>query len=122
MGAQAPGERLADLQARIAAKRAERGFTPDNPLKLHLMLSEEVGEVARELKRSVSVNYEAFDAGRLANEVADVFVVLSALSTHFDIDMETAVEAKFFGADEARTWRSSTLRGANGPGRDEDSP
>ena len=88
---------------------------PDEPLKLHLMLSEEVGEVARELKRSVSVNYEPFDTGRLANEVAVVFVVSSAMATHFDIDLEQAVETKFFGTDESRTWRSAERRSGAAP-------
>lgn len=108
---------LPELQARIAAKREERGFGND-PLTLHLLLSEEVGEVAHELKRSVSVNYEPFEVECLADELADTFVVLSALATAFDIDIEAAVEAKFFGKDSARRWRSAELKQDNQPGSD----
>lgn len=41
------------LSQRIVEKRAERGFVTD-PLKIHLLLTEEVGEIAGELKRSWS--------------------------------------------------------------------
>ena len=39
-----------ELVSQIVAKRAERGFVTD-PLKLHVLLAEEVGEIAAELKR-----------------------------------------------------------------------
>ena len=40
---------LADLQRAITKKRAERGFVTD-PTKIHVLLSEEVGEIASEIK------------------------------------------------------------------------
>ena len=80
---------------------------------MRLLLSEEVGEVAHELKRSVSVNYEPFEVERLADELADTFVVLSALATSFDVDIEAAVEGQFFDKDSARRWRSAELKQDN---------
>ena len=97
---------LRDIQQRIAAIREQRGFTND-PLKIQLLLTEEVGEVSSELKRLWSKNYDAFSKDRVANEIADVFVLLSALATEFDIDLEQAVNKKFIQADSKRTWASA---------------
>ena len=60
---------LAQLQKAISATRAKRGFWTD-PLKIHLMLTEEVGEIATELKPLWSDNYGDFDPARLQDEIA----------------------------------------------------
>ncbi len=99
-------DNLPALQARIAATRQQRGFVTA-PLKIGLLLMEEVGEIAAELKPLWSVNYDAFAPERLADELADVFVLLSALASAFDIDLQTAVEDKFFTRDARRNWRSA---------------
>ena len=70
---------LKQLSKRIVEKRAERGFVTD-PLKIHLLLTEEVGEVAGELKRSWSKNYDGLSRERLAEEISDVFCLLVALA------------------------------------------
>ncbi len=94
---------LTDLQARIERTRSERGFTTE-PLRLFTLLSEEVGEVAAELKKTWSANYGDLSVDELANELADAFVLLSAIASKFDIDLEAAVESKFFTADAERDW------------------
>ena len=96
---------LAEIQSRICEKRKDRGFV-DDPLKIQLLLMEEVGEISSELKRLWSKNYDEFDTSRLANEISDTFVLLTALASHFEIDLEQAVERKFFNADDKRTWAS----------------
>ena len=97
---------LAELQKAISETRAKRGFWTD-PLKIHLMLTEEIGEIAAELKPLWSDNYGDFDPARLQDEIADAFVLLSALATRFDIDIETAVTKKFFQKDSLRPWKSA---------------
>ena len=97
---------LATLTQKIASKRSERGFVTE-PLKLHILLSEEVGEIAGELKKLWSKNYAAFESEKLSEEIADVFCLLIALANEFDIDIEEAVEAKFFQADESRVWKTA---------------
>ena len=97
---------LADLQKSIASTRAERGFVTE-PLKIPLMLSEEIGEIASELKRLWSKNYVDFDRDQLKEGIADAFVLLSALATRFKIDLEEAVVEKFFQKDSAREWKSA---------------
>tara|TARA_R110001583_G_scaffold67490_9_gene192980 strand:- start:3778 stop:4110 length:333 start_codon:yes stop_codon:yes gene_type:complete len=100
---------LKDLQARIVNTRHERGFVTD-PLKLQILLTEEVGEISAELKRLWSQNYDAFSRERVANELADTFVLLSALASEFDIDLESAVESKFFNSDSERKWASANTK------------
>jgi hypothetical protein len=68
-----------ELQKRICETRHSRGFVTD-PLKVQLLLTEEVGEVSSELKRLWSSNYDAFSRDRLSTKIADVFVLLSALA------------------------------------------
>ena len=97
---------LADLQKAISVTRAERGFVTD-PVKFQVLLTEEVGEIAAEIKKLWSVNYDDFNRDRLQEEIADVFVLLAALATRFDIDIEEAVTTKFFGKDGAREWKSA---------------
>ena len=98
---------LADLQRAISETRAERGFVTD-PVKIHVLLTEEVGEIASEVKRLWSVNYDDFSRDRIREEIADAFVLLSALATRFEIDLEEAVADKFFRKDGEREWRSAT--------------
>lgn len=100
---------LTELQERIAEERGKRGFVTD-PVKLAVLLTEEVGEIASELKRLWSQNYDEFRADRLEDEIADAFVILAALADQFDIDIGEAVEGKFFGKDAQREWKSSQGR------------
>ena len=95
-----------DLQAAIVDERERRGFTTD-PVRLLVLLTEEVGELARELKKTWSPNYDTFDRDRLAPELADTFVLLVALASTTGVDVEAAVEEKFFGTDGQRSWKSS---------------
>lgn len=97
---------LADLQKTITRTRAERGFVTD-PVKIHVLLSEEIGEIASEIKRLWSKNYGDFNRGQLKEEIADVFVLLAALAAQFDIDIEEAVVEKFFQKDSTREWKSA---------------
>jgi NTP pyrophosphatase (non-canonical NTP hydrolase) len=97
---------LCDLQKAISKERAARGFVTD-PVKLQLLLSEEIGEMASEIKKLWSKNYAEFDRRRLEDEIADVFVLLAATAEKFDIDIEKAVAEKFFQEDGLREWKSA---------------
>lgn len=97
---------LGDLQKAISIERVNRGFVTD-PVKLQLLLSEEIGEMASEIKKLWSKNYAEFDRRRLEDEIADVFVLLAAMAEKFDIDIEKAVAEKFFQEDGLREWKSA---------------
>ena len=95
-----------ELQQRIAAIRQERGFVTD-PQKILILMTEEVGEIAAELKRLWSPNYSKFDTERMREEIADVFVTLAALANSFEIDIADAVREKFIEKDAGREWKSA---------------
>ena len=98
---------LAKLQATVVAKRAERGFVTD-PVKLCVLLTEELGELARLLKRRWSPNYPTPDQREYAAECSDVLVTLTALAHELGVDLESAVREKFLGDDEARDWKTAS--------------
>ncbi|MCH8910841.1 MAG: hypothetical protein IH867_08880 [Chloroflexi bacterium] len=100
---------LTDLQKAISDVRAERGFVTD-PIQVHLLLTEEIGEIASALKRLFSENYGEFNRDQLQEEIADAFVLLSAIASRFDIDIEEAVIEKFFKEDSKRAWKSAQGR------------
>jgi len=89
------------LQERIVATRMARGYTVD-PLRLFMLLGEELGEIARELKRTWTTGEGTLDKARLGDEIADATVLLYALAAHFDVDLEQAIGEKFFRKDEER--------------------
>jgi NTP pyrophosphatase (non-canonical NTP hydrolase) len=91
------------LQNMIAATRETRGFTTD-PVKLCVLLTEEVGELASEIKRTWSANYDDTTTEKLSEECADVFVVLAAIANAFGINLENAIRDKFFAKDAGRLW------------------
>lgn len=90
----------------ITETRTRRGFVT-NPIKILVLLTEEIGEIASEIKRSWSANYGEFDRHALKDEIADVLVLLAAPATRFDIDLETAVFEKFLDKDGIRKWKTA---------------
>ncbi len=103
------------MQALIERTRTARGFTTE-PLRIFTLLNEEVGEVAAELKKTWSPNYDDLVLDDLADELADVFVLVSALASNFDIDLETAVRRKFIEADSRRRWATAVADGTTNAG------
>ena len=84
---------LAELQRRITEERAARGFTTD-PVRLLTLLVEELGEVARELKKTWSPNYPAPDPAAVRDELADVMMYLVRLANVLGVDLDEAVQHK----------------------------
>jgi NTP pyrophosphatase (non-canonical NTP hydrolase) len=97
-------ELLKNLQAKVAALRKERGFTQD-PERVLLLLVEEVGEVAQQLKRTWSPNYDSFSKDAIAEELADVLFVLLGLAELLDINLAEAMKKKT-AQDGERKWKS----------------
>ena len=75
---------LTGLQSRVKAIRAERGFVTD-PVKLLVLMAEEMGELARGLKGTWSPNYPAPDSARLADELADITVLALAMASELGV-------------------------------------
>ena len=95
---------LRSLQNKVAELRKKRGFTQD-PERALILLVEEVGEIAQQLKRSWSPNYDSFSNSAIAEELADVLFVLLGLSDLLKVDIANALKKKT-AADATRTWKS----------------
>lgn len=88
---------LADLQQYMRDVCAERGWDQNNHLELFLLFSEEVGELAKAMRKHIGLYDEAAKAHRrfdLEEEFADVLGYLLDLANHFNIDLETAFRKK----------------------------
>ena len=85
---------LADLQAYIAAALVDRGHN-DEPLYAMLMLTEEVGELAKAVRKAVGGKTDPESRiGHTADELADILWVLLAICNKFGIDLEQAFREK----------------------------
>lgn len=98
---------LADIQQYVRDLEAERGFTEHGVVDQSLLLVEEIGELCKVVRKyhtnlgiDTAKKYD-FDA---AGEVADVFMMLTAVANRLGIDMEQALRDKE-ERNKQRTWR-----------------
>ncbi len=97
---------LADYQAYMEQVCKERGWAKNTALELFLLFSEEVGELAKAIRRHHQLYIEPAKAHKqpnLAEEFADVFGYLLDLANHFEIDLEKAFRDKEI-INSQRTW------------------
>ncbi|MFZ1523109.1 MAG: MazG nucleotide pyrophosphohydrolase domain-containing protein [Candidatus Saccharimonadales bacterium] len=101
---QADLESLKQIQAYIWQMGVERGFNEDLSKKM-LMLTEEVGEIARAIRKLSGLKFDASTAqSDLAGEIADVFIVLLGLASLAKIDVAEAVKLKE-EKNKKRSWK-----------------
>lgn len=106
--ARAAAPTLADLQLRVDAwiSQFEEGYWP--PLSMLARLTEEVGELARELNHLYGhkPKKKGEPAGEIALEVADIIFVLTCLCNSLGIDLADAFERVMqkYDARDARRW------------------
>lgn len=96
---------LSDYQAYIQQQCTARGWTDRTDTERVMMLAEEVGEIAKEVrKHSGKFGYDKpSDASELGEELVDAFNWLVDLANANDIDLETAFRSKWAKTDK-RTW------------------
>lgn len=96
---------LADYQKFISDVCAERGWDKRTTLEKMLFLTEEVGELAKAVRKEAgSYGYQKPDnTDHLAEELVDVFNYLLDIANVYDIDMEQAFRAKW-KTNASRTW------------------
>ncbi len=88
---------LPNLQEYVRLLCKERGWENDNPLEIFLLLSEEVGELAKAIRNKMKLYHEEgkeIKSDELEDEIADVLSYLLDLANKFDIDIETAFRNK----------------------------
>jgi len=95
---------LRELQERVWELNKERGFNLTDPDKKLVILMEEVGELAKAVRKQVGLGFSDTTQTRdVAEELADVQIVLLGLARMLDVDMADVVEQKI-AENEKRTW------------------
>lgn len=96
---------LADLQLYMQQLCQERGWDKDTYLEKFLLFSEEVGELAKAMRKARGLYGEKVKDQPffLAEEFADVFSYLLDLANYFEIDLEKAFRDKE-QINAARKW------------------
>lgn len=96
---------LSDLQHYLAAICQERGWTKDTPAEKFLLFVEEVGELAKAMRKVAGLYQEQAKQQTidLEEEFADVLSYLLDLANCFQVDLEQAFRAKEV-VNQSRTW------------------
>ena len=96
---------LNDLQQYIAEVCLERGFTKDTPSEKFVLFVEEVGELAKAMRKSAGLYTEKAKPRdmSLEEEFADVLSYLLDLANCFQVDLEKAFREKE-DINRSRTW------------------
>lgn len=99
---------LKDMQEYFVAIRKERNWLNQEPLELFLLLSEEIGEVAKAVRNKVGLYPDKSKSPEemqedLALEMADVLSYLLDLTNCFDIDLQEAIIKKE-AINQHRSW------------------
>lgn len=86
---------LTKLQKYIWQMNVERGFNTEDAGKKMVMLMEEVGELAKAVRKQVGLKFtDTTKQTEVAEELADVQIVLLGLASLMGEDMYEAVLAK----------------------------
>ena len=97
--------KLADYQEYIRAMVVERGFDDETVQQRFMLLLEEAGEFAKAARKHGGMGFAADTQRRdVAEEAADVFIVLLGLCNMLDIDLEQAFRSKE-EKNKKRTWK-----------------
>lgn len=95
---------LQKLQEYIWQKNIERGFSEESAERKMLMLTEEVGELAKAVRQHIGMGFSATTAkNEAAEELADVLIITLGLASTMKIDIFDALVQKE-SKNAKRTW------------------
>lgn len=96
---------LADFQTYIQKTCEERGWDKRTSLEKMLFLTEEVGELAKAVRKEYGqYGYDKpADISHLAEELVDVFNYLLDIANGYGVDLETAFRSKWHTTAK-RSW------------------
>jgi NTP pyrophosphatase (non-canonical NTP hydrolase) len=99
---------LSDLQVDIARLIKERGWEKESASDIFLLMMEEMGELAREIRKLSGAHFNKSKYGEsvhaeLEGEFADILNYFLDLANHLGVDLERAYRAKQAEV-EGRTW------------------
>jgi len=96
---------LQALQEYVWQMNKDRGFDRKNPSNKMLLLTEEVGELAKAVRKLVGLKFtDTTKQTELAEEIADVLIVLLGLSSIVGVDAYEALVGKELKNRE-RIWK-----------------
>lgn len=96
---------LKDLQEYIKQMIQDRGFEDEDVRNQLILLIEEVGELAKAIRKEAGMKFsETTKRTELEEELADVQIVLLVLASKLGIDMRAVVAAKEMKNSE-RVWK-----------------
>lgn len=95
---------LKELQTYVSAVGKQRGFDKETLAEAFILLAEEVGELARIVRKSNGLKTRR-EAKKLKadEELADIFIYVLHMSNILGIDLETAFRRKE-ETNKKRTW------------------
>ena len=86
---------LGDFQEYVIQLEQERGFADQSALEKCLLMGEEMGELFKVVRESLSLKTDVNSPiGSVKEELADLLIYLCAIANRFDIDMEQAFREK----------------------------
>jgi NTP pyrophosphatase (non-canonical NTP hydrolase) len=86
---------LQELQAYIWQKNIDRGFSEESAERKMLMLTEEVGELAKAVRQHIGMGFsETTSKSEAAEELADVLIITLGLASTLKIDIFEALVGK----------------------------
>src|SRR5438105_10903273 len=96
---------LKDLQRYLDEVCQERGWTKDSYAEKFLLFTEEIGELAKAIRKTQGLYQEKARQKHveLEEEFADVLSYLLDLANYFQVDLETAFREKE-RVNATRTW------------------
>jgi len=96
---------LADFQIYARKMVAQRGFSEDSIEQKFVLLLEEIGELAKAMRRQVGLKVAPDTSRSEVNaEAADVFIVLLTICNALQVDLEGAFRQKE-EHNKKRAWR-----------------
>jgi len=98
------GASLRDLQEYVRVHFRERGFDHHAVVQECLLLCEEVGELAKAVRKASGMTTDANSQfGEIPHELADILWVMTAIANMYGIDLESAFKEKE-AINHARRW------------------
>jgi len=86
----------------------ERGFEKETVRDIFLLLTEEIGEVAKAIRHFERLHIdETSEKKELRGELADVFIYLLDLSNHLGVDLEECFREKET-INKTKSWKHGT--------------
>lgn len=96
---------LQDLQTYVWDLEKERGFENQSLVEKCLLLGEEVGELFKSVRKQTDIAVDqSATVSPVAEELADVLIMLISVANHAKVDLESAFREKE-ETNKRRVWK-----------------